>query len=147
LLFKLNPGDDANVASKGYDFFYQFGGLGFGLPSTPAGFRTIVPFSTAIAAGTWHHVAGTYDSTGQKLYLDGSLVASGPNFGPIQYQPAAMQFATVFNTADFSPGVNSPNRTYFFNGQLDEIEIHNRALLASEIQAIFNAGSAGKLKP
>jgi concanavalin A-like lectin/glucanase superfamily protein len=147
LLFKLNPGDDANIASKGYDFFYQFGGLGFGLPSTPSGLRTIVPFSTAIAAGTWHHVAGTYDSTGQKLYFDGSLVASGPNFGPIQYQPAALQFGTVFNTADFSPSVNSPNRTYFFNGQLDEIEIHNRALSASEIQAIFNAGSVGKLKP
>jgi hypothetical protein len=149
LIMKLNPFDDANVASKGYDFFYQFGAIGFGLPSTPAGLRTIVSStgSTAIAGGTWHHVAGTYDSTGQKLYLDGSLVASGPNFGPIQYQPAALQFGTVFNTADFSPSVNNPNHTYFFNGQMDEIEIHNRALSASEIQAIFNAGSVGKLKP
>jgi Concanavalin A-like lectin/glucanases superfamily len=150
LIMKRNPFDDANAVSKGYDFFYQFGAIGFGLPSTPSGFRTIVyssAGSTAIAAGTWHHVAGTYDSSGQKLYLDGGLIASGPNFGPIQYQPAALQFATVFNTADFSPGVNNPNHTYLFNGQLDEIEIHNRALSASEIQAIFNAGSAGKTKP
>lgn len=149
-IMKLNPFDDANAVSKGYDFFYQFGAIGFGLPSTPSGARTIVyssTGSTAITAGTWHHVAGTYDSSGQKLYLDGSLVASGPNFGPIQYQAAALQFATVFNTANFSPGVNNPNFTYFFNGQLDEIEIHNRALSASEIQAIFNAGSAGKIKP
>jgi hypothetical protein len=150
LLFKLNPGNDANSASKGYDFFYQFGAIGFGLPSTAAGFRTIVyssTGSTAIAAGTWHHVAGTYDSSGQKLYLDGSLVASGPNFGPIQYQPAGLQFGTVFNTADFTPGINSSNHAYFFNGQLDEIEIYNRALSASEIMAIFNAGTAGKAKP
>jgi hypothetical protein len=75
------------------------------------------------------------------------LVGSRLPFGPIQYQPAALQFGTVFNTADFTPGVNSQNRTYFFNGQLDEIEIHNRVLSASEIQAIFNAGSAGKAKP
>jgi hypothetical protein len=147
-LFKLNPFDNANAASKGYDFFYQFGAIGFGL-ATGAG-RNIV-YSTdgslAIAAGTWHHVAGTYDTGGQKLYLDGILVHTAAYFGPIQYQPAALQFGTVFNTTDFSPGVNNPNFTYFFNGQLDEIEIHNRALSASEIQAIYNAGSAGKAKP
>jgi len=150
-VFKLNPGDDANAASKGYDFFYQFGAIGFGLPSTPNGTRSIVyssDGSTGIMTGTWHHVAGTYDqTTGQKLYLDGVLVGSRLPFGPIQYQPAALQFGTVFNTANFTPGVNSQNRTYFFNGQLDEIEIHNRVLSASEIQAIFNAGSAGKAKP
>jgi len=149
-LFKLNPFDDANAVSKGYDFFYQFGAIGFGLPSTPNGFRNIVKSTdgtTGITAGTWHYVAGTYDNTGQKLYLDGVLVGSSLNFGPIQYQPAALQFGTVFNTADFTPGVSNPNHTYYFDGQLDEIEIHNRALSASEIQAIFNAGSAGKAKP
>jgi hypothetical protein len=34
-----------------------------------------------------------------------------------------------------------------FNGQIDELEIFNRALSASEIRAIFLAGSAGKCKP
>lgn len=150
LLFKLNPGDDANVVSKGYDFFYQFGAIGFGLPSTPGGFRTIIYSSTGgtvITAGTWHHLAGTYDGTGQKLYLDGVLVNSGPNFGPIQYQPAAIQFGRVVNSAVFPPNTSGTSAPYFFNGQIDEIEIFNRALSASEIQAIFNAGSAGKAKP
>ena len=32
-------------------------------------------------------------------------------------------------------------------GLIDEVGIYNRALSASEIQAIFNAGSAGKCKP
>jgi hypothetical protein len=32
------------------------------------------------------------------------------------------------------------------DGLVDEVEILNRALSASEIQAIFNAGSAGKCK-
>ena len=34
----------------------------------------------------------------------------------------------------------------FFSGLIDEVEIYNRALSASEIQAIFNARSAGKCK-
>jgi len=33
-----------------------------------------------------------------------------------------------------------------FPGELDEIELLNRSLTASEVQAIFNAGSAGKCK-
>jgi hypothetical protein len=60
-----------------------------------------------------------------------------------------LQFGHVFNTADFSTSgrVNSADHNYYFNGQLDEIEIYSRALSASEIQAIYNAGSAGKAKP
>jgi hypothetical protein len=34
----------------------------------------------------------------------------------------------------------------FFNGLIDEVELYNRALPAGEIQAIFDAGSAGKCK-
>jgi hypothetical protein len=36
---------------------------------------------------------------------------------------------------------------YFFNGLLDEVSIYNRALTASEIQAIYAAGSGGKCPP
>ncbi len=163
-LFKLNPADDANFSSKGYDFFYQFGGPGFGLAG-PGGARFFAQFSASFTAGTWHHVAGTYDpsapaGTAQKLYLDGALVSStcgpsttGPTFNPsstnctpapINYQPAAIEVGRVIDTANFPPSSSLP---YFFNGQIDEIEIFNRALSASEIQAIFNAGSAGKAKP
>jgi hypothetical protein len=34
----------------------------------------------------------------------------------------------------------------FFRGELDEVEIFNRALNQTDIQAIYNAGSAGKCK-
>ncbi len=34
----------------------------------------------------------------------------------------------------------------FFLGLIDEVELFNRALTATEIQAIYNAGSAGKCK-
>ena len=34
----------------------------------------------------------------------------------------------------------------FWNGLIDEVEVFNRALSDSEIQAIYSAGSAGKCK-
>ena len=34
----------------------------------------------------------------------------------------------------------------FFSGGMDELEIFNRALTGAEVQAIYNAGSAGKCK-
>lgn len=35
----------------------------------------------------------------------------------------------------------------FFKGAIDEVGIFDRALSQEEIQAIFDAGSAGKTKP
>jgi hypothetical protein len=35
----------------------------------------------------------------------------------------------------------------FFDGEIDEVDLFNRALDASEIQAIFDANTAGKCKP
>ena len=37
--------------------------------------------------------------------------------------------------------------TRFGTGLIDEVEIFNRALTAAEIEAIYDAGSAGKIKP
>ena len=34
-----------------------------------------------------------------------------------------------------------------FSGLVDEVQIFNRVLSASEIQAIYQAGSAGECKP
>ena len=48
------------------------------------------------------------------------------------------------------PSINAPltwglvEAGRYLNGLMDEVEIYNRALSAAEIQAIFNAGSAGK---
>jgi hypothetical protein len=44
-----------------------------------------------------------------------------------------------------SEGGVGQSRSYgYYAGLLDEVSIHNRALSASEVQAIYNGGSAGK---
>jgi hypothetical protein len=82
--------------------------------------------NTLITPDEWHHIAGTYsESDGQlKVYLDGEL-DGGKNFsGAIQ---------TSGNTLKI--GGNSGDM--YFNGTIDDIVIHNRALDGSEILDIY----------
>ena len=43
---------------------------------------------------------------------------------------------------EYGGGVGS-----FFTGTIEEVEIYNRGPSTTEIQPIFNAGTAGKCKP
>lgn len=57
--------------------------------------------------------------------------------------------ASIANT-DKPVFIGAAQSTFVFghvDGIIDEVEIYNRALSSSEIQAIFAAGSAGKCKP
>ena len=89
--------------------------------------------------GIWHHIAGVWDGANLRLYIDGTLDNIVPASGTLQMN------------RDIFLGINADN---FFggiianqvDGLIDEVEIFNRALSAAEIQAIFNAGSAGKCK-
>ncbi len=83
------------------------------------------------ADGEWHQVVHTFGGVagGQKLYVDGVLVASGN------------KSASVFNTqthVQIGYAISSP--TKFFNGQLDDVRVWNRALTAAEAQALAQRG-------
>ena len=87
----------------------------------------------------------TFDYAAQTavLYVDGVLVASNtPSGGTLVPQTAIpVNIGYRPNTSDeLFAGTR-------FAGNLDEISIYNRALTASEIQAIYNAGSEGKCVP
>ncbi len=90
-----------------------------------------------ITVGNFQHVAGVIDTVGgtMTLFKNAQPVASGSTSG-----------AMVANDVPLTIGFSDPGFDFNFDGLLDEVEIYNRALSASEIQAIFNAGSAGKCK-
>ena len=100
----------------------------------------------SLAPAVWHYVTGSFDLGTQtiKIYVDGVQVSASPIPG-------------VFATITAIDDSNTPVRigtyvningqfTGFWNGLIDEVEIFNRALSDSEIQAIYSAGSAGKCK-
>ena len=91
-------------------------------------------FGPSLQTGRWYHVAVTNVGNFVTLYLDGTVV----NTGTLSINtPAGTQFYI-----GRIPGPLGDLRR--LQGMVDEVEIFNRALSASEIATIFNAGSAGK---
>jgi hypothetical protein len=85
-------------------------------------------------------VALTYDQTSgvAVLYWNGSVVATA-NPGVITPQ-TSFDFFLGVRPSGFFTGI-------YFQGEIDEPGVYNRALSASEIQAIYVAGSGGKCPP
>jgi hypothetical protein len=94
----------------------------------------------SVPANTWTHVAVTYDGvTGDTaLYINGSSV----NSFTATPHPLQTTDAPVYIGREAGDGTGR-----YFPGRIDEVEVFNRALTQSEIQAIVNAGPAGKCLP
>ncbi|MFO1431841.1 MAG: PKD domain-containing protein [Candidatus Competibacteraceae bacterium] len=78
------------------------------------------------ATGQWVHLAATYNGAQQRLYVNGTEVASKNLSGQI-----------LTSNGDLRIGGNSVWGE-FFQGFIDEVRIYNRALSPSEIQADMN---------
>jgi uncharacterized protein (TIGR03437 family) len=89
----------------------------------------------------WTHVALTFDGNSAKAYLNGVLTRNIAGLsGMVNVTSGPLR---IGSRSDFAIGVVPQDR---FNGLIDEVALYNRALSASEIQSIFNAGRFGKCK-
>ena len=85
--------------------------------------RAYVTTTTALSLNTWTHVAGTYDGTNLKIYINGVLnntTATTLNIG----------YAGTFNIGGWS-GANYP-----FNGRLNDVRVYNHCLSPMEIKEL-----------
>ena len=82
--------------------------------------------TTTVPANTWTHVAATYNGTKLRIYINGA--ASGS---------LAVTGATCSNDEPLAVGAkNAPAKGIleaFWDGQLDDVRIHNKALSAARI--------------
>jgi hypothetical protein len=132
---------------QGYQFFLYNDLLGLQLGNND-NYTNWVSTKAVPADSKWHLVAVTADRSSSScgavcgtFYLDGNAVGT---FDPSSYDNFSLNSAGIplrIGAQDASLGSGE-----FFNGGLDELEIFNRALSATEVQALFNAGSAGKCK-
>jgi len=78
-----------------------------------------------LTLNTWQHVAGTYDGSNIKLYVNGAEVATTPFAGSISNSSRELCIGTILNSDD----------PRYMTGQVDEVRIWNVTRSAEEILA------------
>jgi hypothetical protein len=75
----------------------------------------------ALNDGSWHHIAGTYNGSDIKFYLDGAIKATNTSYsGDLPNSTEVL--VGFFNNSD-----------KYYNGTLDELRVYKRCLNESEI--------------
>ncbi|MEK6320885.1 MAG: S8 family serine peptidase [Acidobacteriota bacterium] len=121
---KYNPSAGAGTNNGGY-----------GLRLMPSGkvrfftFKNAVEYSfitssTVLSTGTWYHVAGVFDGTQLKIYVQGMSDAT----------PVSATYPPQAGTSNLKIGV-SPEGTYFLNGLIDEARVTARAIYTANFTA------------
>ena len=80
--------------------------------------------------GQWNNVVATFDGTYKRIYVNGNLVATS----------SALTGTITQNTTGYAYiGAYGNLAGYYFNGNIADTKVYNRALTATEIQQNFNA--------
>ncbi|MFP6739550.1 MAG: LamG-like jellyroll fold domain-containing protein [Planctomycetota bacterium] len=96
-----------------------------------SGRLTYLSGDTQFEAGTWYHVAGTYDGETLRLYVNGRLDASSSEqSGDIEYADATF----------VAGAYEDDNEFYALDGSLHELKLYNTALSAAQLRENFEAG-------
>lgn len=117
------------TASFGWRLYLYDQGLSTSDLSIRIGASTVTA-TNVLPKNTWTHIGFTYDNTagGLKLYVNGSLVASGGSAGLGTNNPnLGLRIGIKFNNV-------APLQ--YFIGSMDEINIWQRALTAAEVATL-----------
>ncbi len=137
---KRGSASAVSLSPCGHGMIFSYGGGGYGLylQSPEASLRLTRLEMDNVTAGVnisdtnWHHVAVTKSGTSVVFYVDGIAYPAPP-------------YSTTYNfSTQVAIGARGDNLACGFLGSIDDVAIFNRALSTFEIQAIYNAGVAGK---
>jgi hypothetical protein len=98
-----------------------------------------VDSSGDIPIGEWTHLVGTYDNSALRLFVNGALDQQATvNITPWD-SGCPFHIGGTYDTSG-----SCAYSGQFFNGLIDEVACYDQALAASDVQALYNAGEAGK---
>jgi hypothetical protein len=107
------------------------GELSFNIACDSAGtnvsWRELVSGTAALQLNHWHHVAGTFNGTEMKIYIDGMLAGTRTFGAPVNIIQSfyGMKIGRLADMAQ--------SDTRFWNGMIDEVRIWHRALDQTQI--------------
>lgn len=121
-------------SSFAIQFWYGCSGIGF-----DNGAGAYIKTNPNVSDGAWHHYVAVYNSTVSTqmgsidFYMDGSVL---PTLGCT----IGTTLATINTTTTFPINIGkvSDNNIRYFNGDLDDFFIYNRALTPTEVIALYN---------
>ncbi len=128
----------ANIANSAFQTFVAKGDYAYAIHQTTG---NVIQFfiydgawysaSSAVVASTmnnsWHHVAGSYDGTQLRVYVDGVMAGSTLRTGVI-----------ATSTTPVNLGRNATYSTRFYPGEIDEARVYRGVLPTSEIKKLAN---------
>ena len=123
------PADGAGnrMLEKGNNYFFlqgvRPGGMNFLVKNGGQNFTAGT--GESVPAGTWTHIAGVFDGSTAKVYIDGELKGSVDVPGPIDDSGLPLR-------------IGSDDSGSFFNGLMDEVLIWSRPLSAAEIRQVMD---------
>ncbi len=117
-ILSKNYGDNAHP----YQIRMENGELTFGIYSNSIGWNPVTTYNLGIEPNEWIHVAATYDQQFMRLYVNGVEMGS-----------AAKNFEIPLNDQPFEIGRTNDVNYKYFDGEIDEVRVWNRALNIIEI--------------
>jgi acid phosphatase type 7 len=107
--------------SNGSVRFRLWKGSGITEISTPAG---------AIGAASWSHVVVTWDGATMRIYVGGTVRASGSLAAPANVTAQDLYLGSSYNSYDY------------YTGGIDEVAVYGAALSATRVQAHYAAATS-----
>lgn len=124
--------DDGNT-EHGWQLGYQGDQFSFAIAGGGSGL-TYMTAADSFKTGTWNHLVGTYNGREMRLYVNGSLAASGVNeAGNISYSDKTFFTVGAYRDSDES---------FPMTGALQEVRIYSTALDATSISKQFEVAAS-----
>ena len=117
--------------NKGYLLKYRNGYPDIQGRNTSGSYISTSNTTMSISDGNWHHVMGVISNNSWEIWVDGTLASSATSLGT---NTSVTNLYPTTIGAYYSQGA----RSMFYGGDLDEVRIYNRELLASEIGYLSN---------
>ena len=132
----VHKASNRGTTPNGYKFCCGKNGiLSLQLGGTDGAWHEIQSPESTVRTGVWQHVAGTYDGSAIRLFINGEICATLP--GVFTISPNQNEYFTI--------GSGSGAQQYSsFKGKLDEIRLWNVARTADEIRENIFIALSGK---
>lgn len=130
----VHKGDRTDFSDEAYTLQFWTGNtIILGITDSSNNLR-MVQTNTVFVPNTWYYVAGTWDSTGMRIYVNGNLDRSGIDTGVARNSAGSLNIGAQTSTYYDGTYHNFP-----FQGVIDEASISNKALSSDEIKLYYNS--------